>query len=368
MYTLISKLSVNYLIRKEATKTKRPIDLSLSVLIIKLIIMEGRESGEEQDYTIRTVEEMEEGKDANIETDLHHNLTSKTNPNFDFNSFLVDIGVKQSDLPYLIQGGLTEIEDLLSIDNETVSEFAISPVSKGNLRNYITWRNANITAYSDLMDLVNVTKIGIIHARDRNRGDQDAAVTVRRTNAEQNDYRDTFLLRQSVLLQDIADNSRKPEKPFVETFKANSECPKFDGKEKNWSDFKRRFTAYLGSHGLEHLLRPKVENESNEFFDPKYNEKNVWLHHTLMNDVGRMALSYTKMKKNNNGEIIKDGQSLWKKITDWYEGDSNKTSMARTARAKLATTILKKNGDIAAYISSMNEQFQLLEDSGEKMF
>ncbi|MGH7973970.1 MAG: hypothetical protein ACREBR_00490 [bacterium] len=51
-------------------------------------------------------------------------------------------------------------------------------------------------------------------------------------------------------------------------------------------------------------------------------------------------------QKDNFGQIVMNGQKLWVMICDWYEGENNKASMARMARAKLEMTVLKENGDI----------------------
>ncbi|MGH7955329.1 MAG: zinc finger CCHC domain-containing protein, partial [Gloeomargaritales cyanobacterium] len=74
-----------------------------------------------------------------------------------------------------------------------------------------------------------------------------------------------------------------------------------------------------------------------------------------------------KPKKDEDGEGISDGRKLWTDISDWYEGQNNKASMARMARAKIAQTILHKNGDIGTYLTILEEQFQLLEDSNDSM-
>ncbi|MGH3053660.1 MAG: zinc finger CCHC domain-containing protein, partial [Gaiellaceae bacterium] len=273
-----------------------------------------------------------------------------------------------------VQGGLTEADDLIFIDNDAITAFDITPISKSVLRNYVVWRDDNVTAYKDISDYINVTKGDLINARRRReRGDID--VTARKKESGYDMALFNNLQRQSILLgqqssaiKDMAEaTAKKHEKPFVETFKANSECPKFSGKDKHWSNFKRQFKAYLGAHGLLHLLKTKVTDMNKKDYDRKYDEKNAWLHHTLMNHVGRVALSYTTVQKDDDGEVIPNGQKLWSDISDWYEGDNNKASMARMARAKLQTTFLKNNQDMGTYLSMMDEQFQLLEDSGDMM-
>ncbi|MGH7974244.1 MAG: hypothetical protein ACREBR_01865 [bacterium] len=142
------------------------------------------------------------------------------------------------------------------------------------------------------------------------------------------------LERQSISLDRNTDAlMRKEGRSFAATFKANSECPKFNGKDKNWNDFKRQFKSYLGTHELGHLLKSEETDPSKPLYDEAYHEKNIWLHHILMNNVGRTALSYTKNKKDLDGDVIPDGLQLWTQLSDWYEGENNKASMARMARA-----------------------------------
>ncbi|MGH3056436.1 MAG: hypothetical protein ACRDL7_15790, partial [Gaiellaceae bacterium] len=221
---------------------------------------------------------------------------------------------------------------------------------------------------------VNVTKEGLLRARrrrdqaDANSVSQTKEGIYDRTLIESFKRQSDLIDQQSTVMKGMAEAVvKKHDKPFVETFKANSECPKFSGKDKHWSNFKRQFKAYLGAHGLLHLLKPKVTDITKNEYDVKYDEKNAWLHHTLMNHVGRIALSYTTNLKDDEGEVIPNGQKLWSDIADWYEGDNNKASMARMARAKLQTIFLKNNNDIGTYLSAMDEQFQLLEDSGDTM-
>ncbi|MGH7974307.1 MAG: hypothetical protein ACREBR_02180, partial [bacterium] len=354
--------------------------------------VQGSDTGNEtfREEVQQNVQDMERNL-RDLTTDLLSPLTRirQTMPEleeptrFNFEAFLVSIGVKRIDLTNLSAGGFTEVDDLSLVDNEAIETFDITPVSKSALRNYIIWRTANINQNDDLMELINVTKRDILRARDDNASTRTSnpGVTYRTTtddSFENREGRDSILYdnlnRQSILMNENTRavremsiiNARKQMKPFVETFKANTECPKFDGKEKNWHDFKRKFQAFLGSHGLSHLLKlPTTEGEVN--FDPKYEEKNIWMYHILMSHVSRSALSYTRPQKDNFGQVVMNGQKLWVMICDWYEGETNKASMARMARAKLEMTVLKENGDIGTYLSSMNEQFQLLEDSGDLM-
>ncbi|MGH7954584.1 MAG: hypothetical protein ACREOZ_01335 [Gloeomargaritales cyanobacterium] len=333
--------------------------------------IQGSDTGNEtfREEVQQNVQDMERNL-QDLTTDLLSPLTRirQTMPEleeptrFNFEAFLVSIGVKRIDLTNLSAGGFTEVDDLSLVDNEAIETFDITPVSKSALRNYIIWRTANINQNDDLMELINVTKRDILRARDDNASTRTSnpGVTYRTTtddSFENREGRDSILYdnlnRQSILMNENTRavremsiiNARKQMKPFVETFKANTECPKFDGKEKNWHDFKRKFQAFLGSHGLSHLLKlPTTEGEVN--FDPKYEEKNIWMYHILMSHVSRSALSYTRPQKDNFGQVVMNGQKLWVMICDWYEGENNKASMARMARAKLEMTVLKENGDI----------------------
>ncbi|MGH3053744.1 MAG: hypothetical protein ACRDL7_02045, partial [Gaiellaceae bacterium] len=251
---------------------------------------------EEEDR--KTEAEIDVSKDDDeLETLLKDSMSEGDVP-FDITSFLLKIGVKVRDLPFLTQGGLTEAEDFISIDNEAVDAYEITPTSKSVLRNYIIWRNDNIRSYQDVSDYVDVQKEGLIKARRRH--DQaGASPTTRvseaydRTLIESLERQSVLLGHQSSVMKGMADAAvRKIDKPFVEVFKANSECPKFSGKDKHWSNFKRQFKAYLGAHGLSHILKAKVIDPEMTNYDRKYDEKNAWLHHTLMNHVGRIALSY----------------------------------------------------------------------------
>ncbi|MGH3054991.1 MAG: hypothetical protein ACRDL7_08450, partial [Gaiellaceae bacterium] len=233
---------------------------------------------------------------------------------YDISEFFISIGIKARDLPFLTQGGITEIDDLMVMDNEVIESLEITPMSKGVLRNYILWRGEHISAYPDPSDYISVTKQALVNTR-RRYDRQNAGFIPRTTESLQNERfyenmeRQSILLeRQSEAIKNMADATlRKQDKPFVDGIKFNNECPTFSGQDKHWSTWKRKFKAFLGAHGLLHTLKPKVMNEELPGYDAKYDEKNDWLYHTLMHYNGKRVLSFTTLQKGFDGEPIPDG-------------------------------------------------------------
>ncbi|MGH7955372.1 MAG: hypothetical protein ACREOZ_05370, partial [Gloeomargaritales cyanobacterium] len=205
---------------------------------------------------------------SNLSTPPQSQTQTQPNP-IAFDGFLLSIGVKAVDVPILFQGGLTETEDLSTLDSKAIDEFDISPISHGALRNYILWRDIYLNPYSDTTEYVLVSKGEILKARQEldseRKLSEEVGITTRKKapadkppsrNSDFNELLVDSLRRQTGLLSDIAGAATlKQQKSFMETFKANSECPKFTGKDDQWCNFKRQFKAYLGAYNLIHLLK-----------------------------------------------------------------------------------------------------------------
>ncbi|MGH3054397.1 MAG: hypothetical protein ACRDL7_05405, partial [Gaiellaceae bacterium] len=139
------------------------------------------ETGEEIDVGVAGTETPARGRggdEEEVETWFQEAVLGSEVP-VNIQAFLRKIGVKPRDIPFLTQGGLTEVDDLVVIDNEAVVAFEITPISKSILRNYIIWRNDTIRSYAELSDYVNVTKEGLLRARRRR--DQADANSVSQT-------------------------------------------------------------------------------------------------------------------------------------------------------------------------------------------
>ena len=238
-------------------------------------------------------------------------------------NFLDSLRISESDTNTLVDMGIMSPADFGDLDNEIVDSADILPIAKARLKKYIAWRDATLVPPVPDIRYVQVDLNTLrafsppAPAATAPSLDAQALSAIIQPLADQRAEDRRLSTLQTDTMSNIADRLQQDEesRDFREGFKNNKDFPPFNGQITSWSTWKRKFTGFLGANNLDSLLRPPVQDEDDDTYDPRDNQKYEWLYHSFQQHVHKNVLTFCgEIPRDDNNKIIPDGQEAWTRI------------------------------------------------------